>query len=345
MNTSDKESNNQPDKESNTESNIKSNKVSNTESNKVSNTESNKVSNTESNTKSNTESNKVSNTESDTESNKPPSNHIDYAYRSDVDNQLGTLYCCYRADSTQQYKFIPNIPAIELVITNGICVIKNFIEESFAQKARKFASLISFDEKIPRLNNNENQPRSSVFLSLKDKYTISSLDKYKNSIYDEKKSFMKDLEQWTYENYRYGIFRAVPLTPESFINSPIYDMINTVLWKLYKSIQLSFNEDLLIGTVVLQRTPFNTCIGRHIDDLSPRRISFIYYLVPDDWSDSDGGELIIDNRKIIPKFNQLVLWKLNTDKTHDTEPLYHQVERVKTDRPRIALVGFFEQRK
>jgi hypothetical protein len=266
-----------------------------------------------------------------------------YAYRIDMDNHLGTLY-----------RLIPKV--IPYNISDKICIITDFIDDELARNVRNFISLIPFDINIVRLNDTDNQPKSEVFNYLKSRNGTSIIEKYKNYTYknyfDDKCDnssfdiYMKRYaEQWIWENYKNGIWRAVPLTLKAYINSPIYDIINIILWKVYLSIVETFHEELYVGTVVLQRTPFNMGIGRHIDNCGYRRISFIYYLTPDDWSDADGGNLIFDNHKITPKFNQLILWKLVTPLTPDSDPIYHEVSCVKADnnRPRLALVGFFDQ--
>jgi len=52
---------------------------------------------------------------------------INYAHRIDVDNHLGTLYCSI------PYKFIPDVKANNLDISNKICIIDNFIDIECSQ--------------------------------------------------------------------------------------------------------------------------------------------------------------------------------------------------------------------
>ncbi len=99
------------------------------------------------------------------------------------------------------------------------------------------------------------------------------------------------------------------------------------------------------ATWVLQRVIQNHGISVHSDDFHGRKLAFVYYLTPDDWDNNiDGGALCVDSginnkyEKINAQFNTLVAWNMNNQKS----PL-HYVETVRAlnNRPRIALVGFF----
>lgn len=268
-----------------------------------------------------------------------------YRGRIDVDNQLGLLCCRI------PHKFYPQVPTYYLNSSN-ITIIPDFIDVNIARNARTFASLIPFDLNTPKLDDIDNPPRSVVFNQLNNKDKPIMPPKYKDQIYGQyygKDALSINMEahskQWAWENYNTGIWRGRPLTIKSFYHSPIYDVINFIIFTLHFSIIKYFEKNLTYGTVVLQRAPFGTCVPRHIDNCGTRRVSFIYYLTPDDWSEANGGELILEDRKILPKFNQLVLWKLGTSLTPDCEPIYHEVGEVKAnnDRPRLAIVGFFDQ--
>lgn len=175
-------------------------------------------------------------------------------------------------------------------ISHKICVINNFVHEEFAKYVRDFVLSVPFDINTSRLNDTDNQPKTNVYDSLKLGDGITILDKYKGHTYREyNNSEQEDANQWTWENYKFGIWRIAPLSATAYINSPIYDLINIIFWKLDKSIKESLKEKLFVGTVVLQRVPTNNYITRHIDNCGTRRASFIYYLTPDDWSESDGG--------------------------------------------------------
>ncbi|CAH6419641.1 2OG-Fe(II) oxygenase superfamily protein [uncultured virus] len=269
---------------------------------------------------------------------------LQYAYRIDVDNHLGSLYI------RLSHKFVPEISVPLLNMSNKIHICSDFIHVKAAKYFRSFVQLIPFDINIPRLNDTDNQPRSAVYKDICEGNGKDVIVKYQRTVYEQTEEIMKtDAQQWIWENYRPGIWRVVPLSTESFINSPVYDLLNIILWKIHTMITNQFGEQLYVGTVVLQRSPRDSFIGRHTDNCGSRRISFIYYLTPDDWSEEDGGELILEEketeRKIIPRFNQLVMWKLGTSQTSDSELIYHRVNPVKStdDRPRLALVGFFDQ--
>lgn len=81
-------------------------------------------------------------------------------------------------------------------------------------------------------------------------------------------------------------------------------------------------------------------MGWHNDTFGNRKISFIYYLTPDDWSEDDGGYLHVKNDiriiKIKPYFNSLIFWDMWEKKCPE-----HAVESVDSDKPRFCLVGFF----
>ncbi|GBG26666.1 Prolyl 3-hydroxylase OGFOD1 [Hondaea fermentalgiana] len=83
----------------------------------------------------------------------------------------------------------------------------------------------------------------------------------------------------------------------------------------------------------------------HDDELSSRRIAYILYLVPEDWSEADGGTLdlfTVDANKqpngimkrIVPKRNSLVFFEVS-------DRSYHQVAEVLKDKPRHSIGGWF----
>ncbi|XP_023320742.1 prolyl 3-hydroxylase OGFOD1 [Eurytemora carolleeae] len=91
-----------------------------------------------------------------------------------------------------------------------------------------------------------------------------------------------------------------------------------------------------------QQTDYLLC---HDDELEGRRVAFILYLVPEDWSEKDGGLLELFNTdetgnpsdisvKMVPKNNSLVFF--------DVSPIsFHQVGEVLTDRTRLSIGGWF----
>ncbi|XP_057299979.1 prolyl 3-hydroxylase OGFOD1-like [Hydractinia symbiolongicarpus] len=108
-----------------------------------------------------------------------------------------------------------------------------------------------------------------------------------------------------------------------------------------KGIELDTKVDL--SCAKYSYTDFLLC---HDDKLEGRRIAFIYYLVPDDWTTNDGGcfdmfstdddgqpsEII---RSIVPAFNSFVFFEV-TDKS------FHQVaEVISKDKHRLTISGWF----
>ncbi|XP_066922134.1 prolyl 3-hydroxylase OGFOD1-like [Clytia hemisphaerica] len=89
-------------------------------------------------------------------------------------------------------------------------------------------------------------------------------------------------------------------------------------------------------------TDFLLC---HDDKVEDRQIAFIFYMVPDDWSNEDGGRLDLFNNKdgqpsdlhksLIPSFNSLVFFEVS-----DTS--FHQVSEVLSDsKTRLSISGWF----
>jgi prolyl 3-hydroxylase /prolyl 3,4-dihydroxylase len=84
----------------------------------------------------------------------------------------------------------------------------------------------------------------------------------------------------------------------------------------------------------------------HDDKLQGRRIAYIYYLVPEDWTESDGGALELFEcdeqcepyrivKSLVPKRNSLVLFEVN-------EHSYHQVQEVLSpSKLRLAIGGWY----
>lgn len=82
----------------------------------------------------------------------------------------------------------------------------------------------------------------------------------------------------------------------------------------------------------------------HDDELEDRRIAFIFYLVPQDWNDTDGGSLDLfktvdglpteTTRSVFPKLNSFVFFEVSPVS-------YHQVSEVLSSKKRLALSGWF----
>jgi len=84
----------------------------------------------------------------------------------------------------------------------------------------------------------------------------------------------------------------------------------------------------------------------HDDELEGRRIAFIFYLVPEDWQEEDGGTLDLFNtdsggnpadvsRRLLPKFNSLAFFEVSPVS-------FHQVSEVlSSNKIRLSLGGWF----
>lgn len=86
----------------------------------------------------------------------------------------------------------------------------------------------------------------------------------------------------------------------------------------------------------------------HDDDLSERRIAYIVYLVPEDWTEEDGGTLDLFNtigdsvtpgvvtRRLVPAWNSIAFFEVSALS-------HHQVAEVLNDLkgPRMSISGWF----
>lgn len=256
--------------------------------------------------------------------------------RGDVDNQLGHLHSRIRwiipdtktntsgLDFKQYGVYCPNV-----------LILNDVVDRDLAQRVREFAQSIKFDNTLPTLNDNDNQPKDSVF---KNANNIEAINK---AFSDANNS----TENWMWEKYAETIWRATPLTLSSFIGSPIFELIDTLekKWKKTNMVNVDMTK-VWKATWVLQRVEKGHFIGIHNDEAPRRKISFVYYLTPDDWHYRiDGGELHVKGNDdefydVHPTFNSMVAWNMNEHKSPE-----HYVEEVyaENDRPRISLVGFW----
>ncbi|TMW56439.1 hypothetical protein Poli38472_006449 [Pythium oligandrum] len=95
-----------------------------------------------------------------------------------------------------------------------------------------------------------------------------------------------------------------------------------------------------------QRYPPHGYLLCHDDKLEGRRIAFIMYLVEEDWTEADGGELSLfghDEKTrlpleiegaVRPKFNSLAFFEV-------TPTSYHQVSEILGNRERVSITGWF----
>uniref|UniRef100_A0A6B2G3F0 Prolyl 3-hydroxylase OGFOD1 (Trinotate prediction) n=1 Tax=Myxobolus squamalis TaxID=59785 RepID=A0A6B2G3F0_MYXSQ len=98
--------------------------------------------------------------------------------------------------------------------------------------------------------------------------------------------------------------------------------------------------------ITLFKYNFTDMLACHDDVKETRKIAFILYIVPEDWSEEDGGNLELFGcdgnlvkpksvvRKIAPKANTLALFEVSNRS-------FHAVSEVLSHRPRYSITGWF----
>ncbi|UJR33500.1 hypothetical protein I4U23_020945 [Adineta vaga] len=131
------------------------------------------------------------------------------------------------------------------------------------------------------------------------------------------------------------------------ITLPAIEQIKWVYW-LVQATDIRLSDKIDMTSSKYEYTDYLLC---HDDDIhgtiEGRRIAFIYYLVSDDWQETDGGTLDLfetdnDNQpcrivtSLVPKRNRLTFFEV-TDKS------YHQVAEVLNEkqRARLSINGWF----
>jgi hypothetical protein len=253
----------------------------------------------------------------------------------EVNNHLGYLYMKF-CESWDKEKIEPKSLSLKQhVDLSNVYISYDVLNDSYARNVRKFIYNVPFDSNKEIINDQNNLPLSNVY------HTNQSLilNCFENSSIDP--------NDWVWEKFSYCLWRLAPKTLNAFLGSPIPNLI-TLLEKTIRSKEYFGNiayENLKKGTWVIQRIQKGQNVGIHSDKAYGRVISFIYYLTPDDWKKSDGGGLCMLNpykkefQRINPDFNSLIMWKSDDDNFKEL----HHVETVvaDNDKPRIALVGFF----
>jgi len=213
--------------------------------------------------------------------------------RGNIDNQLGHLHSCTihylsrsiidieilkKFNTATEFKFEP----YDTYFAPHVLYEKDVVPIELAERAREFVQSIVFDNTLKELNDTDNKPRDSIY-----KQTDWS------TIKDQLPSILTESNtiEWTWEKYYVDIWRAVPLNLQSFITSPIFELIDYIeqKWKATKFTDIDITQ-LHKATWVLQRVDQHHGITPHHDEATGRKIAFIYYLTPDDWdSRKDGG--------------------------------------------------------
>lgn len=280
--------------------------------------------------------------------------------RGDVDNQIGSLHnilrCTHKILPNKKYEFQPLKFECHKLYNYSVDISKNVLPKEFAIKVRQFLNNIYFDNSLKLLNDCDNQPKTHVMSSIKNfehVNTILNNNSNNNVINNDNSNNMPNnmsnniIKDWTYEKYNPEFWRILPITLEAFICSPIIELFDILHIQLYDYMKTILNLDMTKysrGLHVIQRVEKDYGISLHTDDWSKRKLAFVYYLTSDDWNyEQDGGDLCIHDDTnpdiytcINPEFNSMVTWDMITQKS----PL-HSVNKVKSNKPRFTVVGFY----
>lgn len=250
-----------------------------------------------------------------------------------VNNMLSCLMNKYR-QQCKLTKIINDVGKFENKPYNdakNIYRYKNVVPIDLAKKCRQFLNDIPH-KNLPLMNDVINPPNNNVYKDICDHYLTTNA--VMNQTYEP--------TMWTWEKYHHRFFRCSPLTLESFVGSPIIELIDYLYLKFKNTDFIDF-KNLRQDVWVIQHVPKGEFIGHHMDDDDRRKIAFIYYLTPDDIDIFDGGNLVCydcETKKhiasFLPKFNSLIMW----DMTKNYGPI-HLVDEVFIEN-RYALVGFFD---
>src|SRR3989338_7876080 len=208
--------------------------------------------------------------------------------RLDVDNQLMTLYTSSVqkiAIADRQYR--TNQPMRIETQYGRVFYSEEVVDRPLAIAARDFVKQIPFDITKPMINDTDNPVRDHVHTLLRNAYPT-------------KIDFPPaDPSNWTWENYSRSIWRAIPLTVKDFCGSPIYALIETIVWNWVNWFTI---WDKTPVCWVLQRVPHGKFIRPHNDEYvdANRCMAFVYYLTDDDWTEDDGGLLHVGVGSDVP---------------------------------------------
>ena len=129
---------------------------------------------------------------------------------------------------------------------------------------------------------------------------------------------------------------------KSFVNCLLTDIIPF----LSKSTQLDLNpENISLSFAKYSSGDHLLC---HDDQLEDRKLAFIFYLVPESWTLSDGGTLDLFSsgsmvpleiaRSVLPQRNSLIFFEVS-------EISFHQVAEILTSKKaRLSLTGWFHSK-
>ena len=268
-----------------------------------------------------------------------------------VNNQLGQLF-----DLLRFTEYYAPITYKHHDLISSVLISENVLDTKFAVMIRDFVQSIPCDN-ISSKTAPENAICTTIYDNL-DKKNMECNLVLSGNITDS----------WHWESYGYGILRLYPETLDAFMMSSIYKLFHVLRHKFWVSTGHLDIKKYQPTTWVIQYMPLGTFIGAHSDRHGKRKLSFIYYLTPDDWDyTTDGGELIINDSpykeiqsinnditcgrtpigntiSLNPDFNSMISWTIDQNADGDTQPLQaspiHYTGITKR-RGRIALVGFY----
>lgn len=251
-------------------------------------------------------------------------------WRSDVDNQLGNLFSRLKNNvnlvkpETTELTFIKHDKIPSVLISTDV------IPHELAKKTLDFIKSVPFDDKTRLLNDEDNLPKSLCYY-----YPGAHIPGEWACRYESNKDF-----SWEY--YKVHMYRLVPSNLRAFYGSPLVDLMNTLLWRWWLNEDIPV-KDMIYTTIVLQKISLGGGIGLHDDKSPTRRVSFVYYLTDDDWTEQDGGYLtVVEDEKTItipPTFNSMVSWQMK-----DSCSPMHSVSTINSNKNRYALVGFWNDK-
>lgn len=198
---------------------------------------------------------------------------------------------------------------------------------------------------------------------LKENYLLSAARDFRNKApfpYHRMKNFMDDaflrrlreelehIEYYQKHNDLYEFHQSYDLKG---IDSPLVKKVKEVLYSdefrtalsTISGIQLDGLADSVdMSCAVYQSTHRLLC---HDDELAGRRIAYILYLVPSDWTAFDGGALDLFSvgadgeptsvhTSLVPEWNSFVFFEVSPVS-------YHQVSEVLVDKTRVSISGWF----
>lgn len=133
--------------------------------------------------------------------------------------------------------------------------------------------------------------------------------------------------------------------PHSFLSciDNIAD-INRILWSIMPEKLPSFSAGRYMQGHSIARHNDELTVSDGCGGMLRRDIALVLYLVDDEWSSKDGGVLLdyghrcntVPQKKIIPKFNRLVVFKVPRD--HEVLPVTVEDD---VDRPRLSIFGWY----